>query len=267
MAPNEKVLRLLPIRQFEEGKYVLMATRGGIVKKTELMAYANVRATGIIAITVDEGDLLIDARLTDGAHDVLLCTREGQAIRFPEEQARPMGRSARGVKGISLREGDRLVAMETVSPEAAEPVMLTVCERGFGKCTPLSEYPTRNRGGMGVITIKTSERNGKVVDLRFLRPEDDVILVTNHGKLIRVTARGISVVGRNTQGVTLVRLDEGESVVSLAKVSERAQGTADGLEAEDAPLPEDGGEVSGSLPPEAEPAGAPEPPKGPGGPA
>ncbi len=216
---GEKVLCIRPVPEFAEGQYVFMATRKGIVKKTDLMAFANVRATGIIAIGFAEGDSLINARITDGNHDVLLGTRNGQAIRFPEEQVRAMGRTARGVKGINLRDGDEVVGMETVAEES-EALVLTVCEHGFGKCTENVEYPTKKRGGLGVITIKTTERNGEVVDLRLVESDDHILLVTVQGKIIRLAVDGISVVGRNTQGVTLFKLDKAEKVVSVATIKE-----------------------------------------------
>lgn len=216
---GERVVTLRPIDAFSEGHYVIFATRKGIVKKTNLMAYANVRSNGIRAIRFDEGDALINARITDGDQDILLGTRSGKAIRFSERAVRPMGRTARGVKGISLRGDDVLVGMETLSSDS-EGQVLTVCANGFGKCTSASEYPTKGRGGMGVITIKTSPRNGPVVDIRLVWPDDHILLVTNRGKVIRLATHSISVTGRITQGVTLVRLSNGEHVASVTTVTE-----------------------------------------------
>jgi DNA gyrase subunit A len=213
----EKVLCIRAVPEFTEGQFVFMATRMGRVKKTDLMAFAHVRATGIIAIDFAEGDSLINARITDGNQDVLLGTKNGKAIRFPEEQVRVMGRTARGVKGISLRNGDLVVSMEIVA-EGSGARVLTVCEHGFGKCTENAEYPTKKRGGLGVITIKTTERNGEVVDLRLVEPDDHILLVTVQGKIIRLAAGGISVVSRNTQGVTLFKMDKSEKVVSVATI-------------------------------------------------
>ncbi|MDY0002005.1 MAG: DNA gyrase subunit A [Polyangia bacterium] len=231
---GEKVVRVSPVDEFSEGKYVFMATRRGLVKKTDLMAFANIRASGIIAIGFEEGDSLINARITEDSHDVFIGSADGQAIRFPVQNVRSMGRTARGVKGISLRGDDEVVGMETL-PQDSDLLLLTVCERGFGKCTVASEYPTKNRGGMGVITIKTSERNGRVVGLRLLAREDHVLMVTDHGKLIRLAVSGISVQGRNTQGVTLVRIDEGERVVSVARVSEPEEENGAAIEPSAAP--------------------------------
>jgi DNA gyrase subunit A len=216
---NEKVLCIRPVPKFTQGQFVFMATRKGIVKKTDLMAFAHVRATGIIAIGFAEGDSLINARITDGNQDVLLGTKNGKAIRFPEEQVRVMGRTARGVKGISLRDGDKVVGMEIVG-EGSKALVLTVCELGFGKCTESAEYPTKKRGGLGVITIKTTERNGEVVDLRLVEPDDHILLVTIQGKIIRLAVSGISVVSRNTQGVTLFKMAKSERVVSVATIKE-----------------------------------------------
>ncbi len=226
---EEKVLCIRAVPEFVDGSFVLMATRLGKVKKTDLMAFANVRPSGIIAIDFVEGDSLINARITDGNQDVLLGTRNGQSIRFPEEQVRAMGRTARGVKGISLREGDEVVGMEVVA-EGSEALVLTVCEHGFGKCTEIAEYPGKRRGGLGVITIKTTERNGKVVDLRLVEPDDHILLVTVQGKLIRLPVGEISVVGRNTQGVTLFKLPRTDRVVSVATVKETDEDDGNGGE-------------------------------------
>jgi len=228
---DEKVVNLRSIPEFTDHLYVVFATRHGLVKRTELMAFANVRSTGIIATSFSEGDSLINVRVTDGEQDIILGTQSGQSIRFHEEHVRIMGRTARGVKGIQLREGDEVVSMDTVA-QRSEELMLTVCEQGFGKCTVASEYPTKKRGGLGVITIKTSERNGQVVDLRRARVEDDILLVTDRGKLIRLSVADISLMSRNTQGVRLVRLGTGEQVVSVTTVTESAQETAADEDAE-----------------------------------
>ena len=158
-----------------------MATRKGVIKKTELAAFSNIRMTGIIAILVDEDDQLVDAHITDGKSHILLGTRDGYAIRFDEQKVRPMGRAARGVRGISLRNGDELVAMAVLDPAGTE-TLLTVCQRGFGKRTPTADYPVKNRGGLGVITIKTTERNGKVVGVRVVTDQDDLMVITNSAR-------------------------------------------------------------------------------------
>jgi DNA gyrase subunit A len=221
---DERVVALQPVREFSEGAFVVMATSRGTIKKTSLGAFANIRQSGIIAIAIDEGDALVGVRITEGASDLLLGTRDGWAIRFREEHVRPMGRTARGVRAIRLRdEGDRVVGMAVV-PREAPVTLLTVCEKGFGKRTKTSDYPTKNRGGKGVITIKTTERNGKVVGLRIVTDDDDLMLITSGGKLIRMPVDGIPTVGRNTQGVRLIRIDEGEAVVAIERMAEKEEG-------------------------------------------
>jgi DNA gyrase subunit A len=225
---GERVVALLPVREFSEGAFVVMATRLGHIKKTSLDAFANVRSSGIIALTIPEDDDLVAVRITEGASDILLGTRNGWAIRFREENVRPMGRSARGVRGIRLREGesgesDQVVGMAVI-PREEPATLLTVCERGFGKRTPTSDYPTKNRGGKGVITIKTTERNGKVVSLRLVSDDDDLMLITDGGKLIRMPVDGIPTIGRNTQGVRLIRLEEAEKVVAMERIAEKEEG-------------------------------------------
>jgi DNA gyrase subunit A len=217
---NEKVVEMLALKQFEEGKFIVMATKNGVVKKTSLEAFSNIRTSGIIALTIDDGDHLVEVRLTDGQHDVLLATREGRAIRFPEEKVRAMGRTARGVKGISLREKDEVVSCQTF-PRNAPATLMTVCEHGYGKRTAVAEYPVKGRGGMGVITIKTTERNGKVVGCRLVTDDEDLMLITDGGKIIRMPVSGIRTMARNTQGVRLIRVDEGENVVAVESLAER----------------------------------------------
>jgi DNA gyrase subunit A len=210
---------MLPLKEFEDGLFVFMATANGVVKKTSLQQFSNIRSTGIIAVTIDEGDALVNVRMTRGNDHVLLATREGRAIRFPESKVRPMGRTARGVRGVALREKDRLVACE-VFDENQPATLITVCERGFGKRTAVAEYPLKNRGGFGVITIKTTERNGKVIGCRLVADEEDLMLVTSTGKVIRMPVKGIPTLGRNTQGVRLVRVEEGEMVVAIESLAE-----------------------------------------------
>ena len=166
----------------------------------------------------------MNVRITEGSSDILLGTRDGWAIRFKEENVRPMGRSARGVRGIKLRENaDQVVGMAVV-PRELPVTLLTVCEKGYGKRTPTSDYPTKNRGGKGVITIKTTERNGKVVGLRIVTDEDGLMLITDGGKLIRMPVDGIPTIGRNTQGVRLIRLEEGEKVMAMERLAEKEEG-------------------------------------------
>ncbi|HEY0715824.1 MAG TPA: DNA gyrase subunit A, partial [Polyangia bacterium] len=221
---NERVVALQPVREFSEGAFVVMATERGIIKKTTLNAFANIRASGIIALSIDEGDTLVGVRITEGNSDILLGTRDGWAIRFKAENVRAMGRTARGVRGIKLREeSDKVVGMAVV-PRDVALTLLTVCEHGYGKRTPTDDYPTKNRGGKGVITIKTTDRNGKVVGLRIVTDDDDLMLITDGGKLIRMPVDGIPTIGRNTQGVRLIRLETEETVVAMERLAEKEEG-------------------------------------------
>jgi len=246
---NENVRALLTTRDFTEGKYVVMATRGGKIKKTELSAFSNVRATGIIAIDILEGDDLYAVRLSDGSSDVFVGTASGRVIRFNEDEVRPMGRGAAGVRAISLREDDHVVEMDVLPPgavsetedeaetDADETVemtgdtrgyIFTVTEKGFGKRTPVSAYPTKHRGGYGVIDIKTTERNGHVAGIAHVYDEDQVLLITEQGMIIRVPVDSIRSIGRNTQGVRVINLEEADTVVAAVKVVEKEQGDENG---------------------------------------
>jgi DNA gyrase subunit A len=220
---EERVVASLPVRDFSEGAFVVMTTRLGIIKKTSLSAFANVRVSGIIALSIAADDSLVAVQITEGSSDLLLGTRNGWAIRFREENVRPMGRSARGVRGVRLRDRDEVVGMGVV-PREGSATLLTVCEKGFGKRTPTADYPTKNRGGKGVITIKTSDRNGQVVALRIVTDDDDLMIITDGGKLIRMPVAGIPTIGRNTQGVRLIRLDESERVVAMERMAEKEEG-------------------------------------------
>ena len=217
LRPDEKVSAFLPVRDFEHGGYVLFATKDGTVKKTALDEYANPRPSGIIAIKLNDGDELIGVRLTDGDQDVILSTANGQAIRFRESDVRPMGRNAAGVRGISLDEQDEVVAVDVVTPDTT---LLAVAEKGYGKRTALDEYRRTNRGGKGIITMNVTDKVGRVVKVRMVRENDDIMLITDGGKVIRMPVRDISVIGRNTQGVRLIGLEEGEKVVGVAPVAE-----------------------------------------------
>jgi len=217
---DEKISAFLPVRELQEGRYVVFATKNGTVKKTDLMAYANPRKAGIIAISLDAGDEVIGVRLTDGHQEIILSTRMGQAIRFKEEEVRPMGRGAGGVRGITLEEGDSIVGMAVVSPGST---LLAVAEKGYGKRTEMDEYRLQSRGGKGIITMKTTEKTGAVVGVRMVSDDDDIMLVTDGGKVIRTPVKGISVIGRNTQGVRLIDLAEGERVVGVARLAEKEE--------------------------------------------
>jgi len=212
---GERVATILPVRDFEEGKYVIMATREGIVKKTELTAYSHPRSVGTMGVKIREGDELIAVRVSTGDQDIFLTTKEGKSIRFAESQVRSMGRVSEGIIGIRMAPGNEVVGMETIGEGAT---ILTVTENGYGKRTRTDEYPRQSRGGLGVLTIKTTERNGQVVYSYEVNDQDQLMIMTGHGKIIRIRAADISVIGRNTQGVKLIDLGEGEKVVGVAKV-------------------------------------------------
>jgi DNA gyrase subunit A len=215
---GEKIAAFCAVRDFTSGGYVLLATRQGIVKKTELAAFSNPRPSGIIALSVEEQDQLIDAVITSGKDEMLIGSESGMAIHFSEEDVRPMGRSAYGVWGMDLEEGDALVGLEVVRTGGT---MLTVTRNGYGKRTELGEYRLQSRGGKGLINIKTSERNGPVVGVKFLRADEQVMLITEKGMIIRLNTADISTIGRNTQGVRLIQLEEGDHLVSVARLAER----------------------------------------------
>jgi DNA gyrase subunit A len=220
LAPGEKIAAFATAKEFEPGRYVLLATRKGIVKKTELSAFANPRAGGIIALGVEDDDALIEAVLTSGKDKILLATKEGMAIQFEEGDVRPMGRTAYGVKGIELEDTDEVVALEVTSPGGT---VLTVSENGYGKRTAIEEYRVQSRGGKGLINIKTTGRNGPVVGVKFLRGDEGVMLITEKGMIIRLNTADISTIGRNTQGVRLIQLEEGDHLVSVARLAEREE--------------------------------------------
>jgi DNA gyrase subunit A len=220
LGQREKVSAFLSVREFQEGRFVVFATKKGLIKKTELMSYSNPRSSGIRAIALEDGDEVIGVCLTDGQQEILLSTAEGQAIRFKEDQVRPTGRGTYGVVGMRLDEGDAVVSMEILSLGAT---ILAVAENGFGKRTEVDEYRLTSRGGKGIITMKTTEKTGRVVGVQQVTAEDQLMLVTNTGKIIRLRIKDIRVIGRNTQGVHLIDLEEGERVVSLARLAEKEE--------------------------------------------
>jgi DNA gyrase subunit A len=211
---GEKINALLPVKQFDEQHHVFMATSLGTVKKTPLAAFSRPRATGIIAVDLNDDDRLVGVALTDGTREILLCTSGGKAIRFHEEEVRPMGRDAAGVRGVRLGEGQRLIALIALG----EGHILTASEYGYGKLTPLDEFPAHNRGGQGVIALQTTERNGNTVAALQVNPANELMLVSSTGTLVRTPVSDISIVGRNTQGVRLIRLAEGERLTGIERV-------------------------------------------------
>jgi len=220
MAEGEKMAALLRVQAFPEAdneRFIVMGTRKGTIKKTDLKAFSNPRAAGIIAIQIDDDDRLIAVAETDGTHDLVIGTRNGMAIRFSEEDARPMGRSAYGVRGIQLRDGDEVVAMQVVGET---DTLLTACENGYGKRTELAEYRRQTRGGIGLKNVQTSDRNGAVVGMASVTDKDELLLVTEQGQIIRMKVRDLRPIGRDTQGVRLMDLAEGDRLVSVAALSE-----------------------------------------------
>ncbi|MCF8024625.1 MAG: DNA gyrase subunit A [Desulfobacteraceae bacterium] len=223
-APEERLTTVLAVPEFSPGSYVIMGTRQGLVKKTDIMAFSRPRSGGIIAISMAEGDELMAARLTDGTRQVFLCSLFGKSIRFRESDIRPSGRKSMGVRGMSLRQGDELVGMEVLT---YGETLVTATEHGYGKRTLIDEYPVHKRGGKGVITIKTNERNGKVVTILVVSDEDEVMLVTDAGKIIRLAIADISVISRNTQGVKLIDMETYERLVSAARLAEQEANETD----------------------------------------
>lgn len=240
LASGENITSILPVKEFSEGKFIITATHNGIVKKTDLMAYANPRVGGIIALTIDEGDRLVSTRLSDGSMDVLLASRNGKAIRFGEKDVRAMGRTSRGVRGMQLEGDDRVIGMEVVT-EATSATLVTVTENGYGKRTDLDEYRLQGRGGKGIITIKTSDRNGHVVDIKLICDDFDLMFITDRGKVLRTGVCDLSIIGRNTQGVRLMVLESDERIVAVAKLAEKDEVDGDTEAAED---DIDGGEAA-----------------------
>ena len=215
---GEKISAVIPISDFEDSKYLLMATKNGLIKKTPLQEYNSSRKTGLLAITLKDDDELIDVRLTDGQDNVVLVTEKGLCITFDEKDVRPVGRSAQGVLGIRLDEDDTVIGMESIISDNKGVTLLAITENGFGKRTELDEYRVQNRGGRGVITYKITPKTGNIVGIRMTKEDDDVMLITNSGTIIRINVKDVSILGRATQGVTLMRTNENEKVVSIETV-------------------------------------------------
>jgi DNA gyrase subunit A len=219
--PEERIAAFVAVREFDDKRYLMFATANGMVKKTVLSAYKNPRSTGINAINIEPGDELIDVQVTDGSNDVVLATRHGMSIRFNEKDVREMGRATTGVRGIQLEKGDRVIGMVVIRREAT---LLVVTEKGLGKRSPLADYRLQRRGGKGIVTLKRTEKTGSVVALKEVLPEDELMLITRHGVIIRVPVDGIRVSGRNTQGVRIMNLEPGDSVVDVARVVKEDEG-------------------------------------------
>lgn len=216
LAQGEKIAAVIPVADYNEDLYVLMATRNGLIKKTKLSEYSNIRKTGIQGITLKEDDELIDVRLTDGTNDVVMVTRSGLSIRFTEEDVRAVGRTSMGVKGITLSKDDKVIGMEPISDENG--YILAITENGFGKRTEVEEYRRQGRAGKGVLTYKTTAKTGHIIGIKIVNDTDDVMMITDTGVVIRINVKDISVLGRNTQGVTLMRTSDGGKVMNIAKI-------------------------------------------------
>jgi len=215
---NEKISATLAVREFEEGQYIIMGTKNGIVKKTALTEYKNIRSNGIIAIRLDDNDELMAVAISTGEQDIMLASSNGKAIRFSEKDVRSLSRSTRGVTGIRMSEGNRVISMSVVAEKAS---FLAISENGYGKRTAVSEYNTQKRGGQGVFTLKTGGRNGDMIGALQVLDDDQVMMMTDTGRLVRIRMNGINVIGRNTQGVTLIDCTAKERVIGAVRVVEK----------------------------------------------
>jgi DNA gyrase subunit A len=230
---DERINAVLPIREYSEDSYIFMATSSGIVKKTPLDAFSRPRASGIIAVDLRDDDQLIGVSITDGSKDVMLFTSDGKAVRFNESAVRPMGRTACGVRGVRLEDGQEVISLII----EAEGAILTVTENGYGKRTSLDQFPTKGRGGKGMKSIKTSERNGQQIGAVLVEPTDEVMLITDGGTLVRTPVSDISELGRDTQGVRMIRLSKDEKLIGIARVLKLAgedDESEDGLDTDEA---------------------------------
>jgi DNA gyrase subunit A len=239
MIPDDEVAAVVPVREFSEDRFLLFATQHGVVKKTALAAYGNMRAVGLNAINIREGDELIDVKVTSGDDQVILGTRGGMAIRFHERDARPMGRATSGVRGINLLKGDIVVGMVVLA--RPDTTLLVLTEGGMGKRTDVEAYRFQHRGGKGVINVKTSEKTGKVVAIKSVIDEDELMIITRNGVVNRQRVSEIRTIGRATQGVRLVNLDEGDQVMDVARV---VQENGIGEAADEEAGPGGGGDMS-----------------------
>jgi DNA gyrase subunit A len=232
--PDERIAALVPVREFSEDKFLFFATKAGVVKKTRLSEFGNPRSTGIRAITIDTGDELIDVQVTDGSNDLVLATRHGMSIRFHEKDVREMGRAAAGVRGITLDKKDKVIDLVVVRRQCT---LLTVTEKGMGKRSELDEYRVQHRGGRGIITLQHTDKTGDMVALKEVQPDDELMMITKKGIMIRVPVEGIRVSGRNTQGVRIMNLTPGDLVVDVARVVKEDEGPEGGDDEDDAEAP------------------------------
>jgi len=225
VSPGEKITAFLPVKEFVENNYIVMASESGVIKKTDLMSFSHIRVGGLIALSLDEGDKLIAARLTVGRRELFLGTKLGKAIHFNEQDVREMGRQARGVRAVRLAEDDLVISMEVSD---ASSCFLTVTEHGYGKRTHFSEYRLQKRGGSGIINLKVTDKNGPVAGILKVTDSDELMITTTKGKIIRIAAKGISIIGRSTQGVRLMDIEEGEGekVADIALIAEREEENA-----------------------------------------
>ena len=215
---DERVVSVMPVVEFTEDTFIISVTEKGYVKKTDLMAYSSVRASGIIGLKLDDGDSLVGCKIVKPGEHILIATRLGKAIRFPEDDARPMGRASRGVTGIRFSEDDdRVIGLEVLTSDT-DSTILSVCENGYGKRTPLDEYRVQSRGGKGIYTIKVTDRNGPVIGICQVSEKDHLMIMTSVGKIMRFTVSEIGVIGRLTQGVRLMNVADSEKVIGLSKV-------------------------------------------------
>ena len=231
MEPGEKIAAITPVAEMREGLFIVTLTRKGQIKKTEVTEYANYREKGIIGVRIEEGDQLLGATVTDGAQEILVATKKGMSIRFDEKQVRPMGRATMGVKAIELEEGDEVVGLGVTSDPHQR--VLAICEKGYGKRTPLEEFRSQNRGGKGIILIDASERNGPVVGIALVGPEDEVMLVTDRGQTLRTRVSEIRETGRNAQGVRVMTIGDGERVVAFERLAESEEASDEGENGQD----------------------------------
>jgi DNA gyrase subunit A len=239
LAENERIAAITPVEQFKEGLFVTTLTKGGQIKKSPVLDYENYREKGIIGVSVREDDALLSAAVTDGTRELVIATKKGKSIRFDEQQVRPMGRSAAGVKAMEIDDDDAIVGVAVTDPERQH--VLAVCERGYGKRTPLEEFRQQNRGGKGIILIDASERNGPVVGIALVGPGDEVMLVTDRGQTIRTSVDEIRETGRNAQGVKLMSVEDGERVVAVESVGKiSGEDIPEGTESIPPPPAEDG---------------------------